>query len=132
MEVRKLHSSRPAPVIGFVVIRSTLGAIELVLPELTPRWSWSRSRFDRRSTIAIRLLGGRQLGQALLMFLAPEARVATAGAAVDAIHAASMLGLAMRSIRWRRPALVEAAVATGLAAVGVRIGSRRLMGYPPG
>ncbi len=133
MPLRGLRSSPPPRgVIGFAVTRGGLGAIELVLPELAGRWSWSRSRLDRRSTMVIRVLGGRQLGQALLMYLAPDAKVATAGAVVDAIHAVSMLGLALRSSQWRRPALVEAAGATVLSSLGVWIGRRRFMDCPPG
>jgi hypothetical protein len=37
--------------------------------------------------------------------------------AVDALHAASMVGLAMLRPEYRRPALISAAVATGSAAV---------------
>jgi hypothetical protein len=78
--------------------------------------------------MVIRVLGARQLGQALLTILAPEAKVATAGAVVDGLHAVSMLGLATRSTPWRRPALVEAVVATVLSALGVWIASRRETG----
>jgi hypothetical protein len=104
-----------------VVARGALGTIEAVLPELTERWLWSSFRFDRRDTIVVRILGGRQFGQALLTYLAPQAKVAVAGAVVDAIHAASMMVLAIRSTRWRRAALVEAALATVLSALGVVI-----------
>ncbi len=111
-------SSPPPEVIGFVVTRAALGAIELILPELAARWSCRRSRFDRRSTMVIRVLGGRQLAQAVLTYLAPETKVTAAGAAIDGIHALTMLGLAARPTRWRRPALVEAAMATVLSALG--------------
>src|SRR4029077_6569969 len=102
---------------------AALGVVELILPELAARWSCRRSRFDRRSTIVIRVLGGRQLAKALLTYLAPEAKVAAAGAAIDGIHALTMLGLAARSTWWRRPALVEAAMATVLSALGA-VGAR--------
>lgn len=119
--------TRPPAATAFVVARGALGAIELVLPELmkltnlTPPPSWGGPGCDRRSTVAVRVLGGRQLVQALVTYLAPEAKVATAGAAVDAIHALSMVALAMISSRWRRAALTEAVVATALAGVGVSL-----------
>jgi hypothetical protein len=82
--------------------------------------------------MVIRVLGSRQVGQALVTYVAPEARVTVAGAVVDGIHALSMLGLAARSTRWRRPALVEAAAATGLSVLGIWLGLRRFVGYPAG
>jgi hypothetical protein len=112
-------SPRPVQVAGFAVSRGALGAVELVLPGLMARWSCGRSRLDRRSTLAVRVLGGRQLGQALVLYLAPARKVVVAGAVVDGIHGATMLALAIRSTRWRPAALIEALVATSLAGLGL-------------
>jgi hypothetical protein len=98
-------------VVAFAATRGTLGAIELMVSEVMP--------LDDRAALAIRVLGGRQVGQALLMYLAPDSRVAVTGAIVDGIHGASMVALALRSRRWRRAALAEAAVATVLAGLGI-------------
>jgi hypothetical protein len=114
-------AARPAIAIGLAVARGALGGAEMLLPEKAAQWAGGRTPLDRRSTLAVRLLGGRQLGQALLTSLAPTAEVAAAGAVVDGIHAVSMLALAVHSTRWRRAAVTEALVATGLAGVGVSI-----------
>ncbi len=110
-----------AKVTVFAVIRGTLGAIELFLPDLAAHGPGRRWRLDRRAALTVRLLGGRQLGQALLMDLVPRSEVASAGAVVDGLHALSMVALMMLSTRWRRPALTEAIVASALAGVGVSL-----------
>jgi hypothetical protein len=65
----------------------------------------------------VRLLGARYLGQGALEASLPRAEVLELSVAVDALHAASMVGLAMLRPEYRRPALISAAVATGSAAV---------------
>jgi hypothetical protein len=71
-----------------------------------------------------RVLGGRHLVQALLTATAGSTEVPTwvvlaGGAAVDAVHAASMAGLAVMSRPLRRAALTDAALETTLAALGL-------------
>lgn len=71
-----------------------------------------------------RVLGGRHLLQALLTATAgtagmPPATVLAAGAAIDTGHAFSMAGLAVMSRPLRRAALTDAALETGLAALGL-------------
>jgi hypothetical protein len=65
----------------------------------------------------VRLLGARYLGQGVLQASLPRAEVLELSVAVDALHAASMVGLAMLRAEYRRPTLISAAVATGSAAV---------------
>jgi hypothetical protein len=65
-----------------------------------------------------RTLGTRQVLQSALAALAPTGPVAGLGAAVDALHAGTEVGLAAVSPRWRRIALTDAAIATALAASG--------------
>lgn len=79
------------------------------------------------ATLVARLLGGRQVAQALVE-LAWWPRYRRLGAAVDLAHAASGV-LATTDDRWRRPASIDAAVATGFAAGGL---VRRRAGAPAG
>jgi hypothetical protein len=60
---------------------------------------------------AVRLLGARVAGQAAVTLLLPVCDAAMAGAAVDAVHAASMLAAILRWPRLRRSLLISAAVA---------------------
>jgi hypothetical protein len=62
-----------------------------------------------------RVLGVRQLAQAAVCGLAPARGVIQAGAAVDCLHAASMLALAGAEPRLRRPLLAETVIAAALA-----------------
>ena len=77
----------------------------------------------RRAVTVVRLLGGRQLAQSALTAVAPSARAARLGAAVDALHALTMLALA-GTARWRQPALADAFTAFGPGATGLRIARR--------
>ena len=67
----------------------------------------------------IRLLGARMLLQAGLELFRGSRRTLRLGAAVDALHAASMLAAAVRWPGYRRVALASAAVAGASAAVGL-------------
>lgn len=76
-----------------------------------------------------RVLGARQLAQAGLSGPAPTAAALARGVEVDALHAASMIGLAVLSRRWRPAALASAAVAAGFATAGV-LATRRAWRQP--
>jgi hypothetical protein len=71
---------------------------------------------DRRARPFLRLLGARDLGQAVLAATAPPPALLRLGTAVDALHAASMYALAAVSRDYRRPALTAAALATSWTA----------------
>ncbi|MGI8680874.1 MAG: hypothetical protein ACR2JO_01810 [Mycobacteriales bacterium] len=60
----------------------------------------------------LRLLGARHLGQGIALLGRPTSRVLSGSAAVDGLHAASMVMLALASPAYRRPAALSAAVAT--------------------
>lgn len=66
-----------------------------------------------------RLLGARQLVQAVVSQAVPTERVLVLGAAVDLLHAASMLAVAGVSGPRRRAALAESVAALGFATAGV-------------
>jgi hypothetical protein len=67
----------------------------------------------------VRLLGARMLGQGLVEMILPDRRRLLTGAAVDASHAASMVGVAALAPDYRRPALISAAAA-GFSAAAAR------------
>jgi hypothetical protein len=66
----------------------------------------------------LRLAGARHILQGALTLAVPELRVL--GIAVDGLHAASMLALAIATRRFRVPALAQAVVAAALAAAELR------------
>jgi hypothetical protein len=72
----------------------------------------------------VRVLGARQLLQSLVLLAAPSRGVTTGAAAVDGLHAASMLAAAAARPRFRRPALTSAAVATVSALITAAAGRR--------
>ena len=71
---------------------------------------------DRRARLAARVLGARHLGQAALL-AATGRRTTRFGAAVDGLHAASMVPLGLAVPLHRRAAMASGAVAGVLAAL---------------
>jgi hypothetical protein len=63
----------------------------------------------------IRILGARQLGQALLTTLVAGRWVRLAGIGADAVHGGTAVLYAVARPRWRKPALVDATVAWAFA-----------------
>jgi len=68
-----------------------------------------------RARAVARVLGARQVAQAVVCGLAPRRGVIQAGAAVDGLHAGSMLVLAGSEPRLRRALLAETAIGATLA-----------------
>lgn len=69
-------------------------------------------------TWVVRLLGARMLAQHILVVVAPVRPVVGLSAAVDAVHAASMLAVAATSPSYRRVSLVSAGIAGAAAVAG--------------
>jgi hypothetical protein len=63
----------------------------------------------------VRVLGGRLLVQSIALGLRPSRSMLRVGATVDLLHAASMVGLAIGTARYRRPALFSGLIAAGSA-----------------
>ena len=82
-------------------------------------------RAAHRVTVA---LGVRETVQAGLGLIFTGPVALRAGAAVDATHALSMLAVAARSQRYRRPALVSAGVACAAALIGLALTERNSEG----
>ena len=68
----------------------------------------------------VRLLGLRHVAQAVLMSRTDDRRAQLAGVGVDALHGATMAGLAIVSPTERRPACASALVALLLMTGGAR------------
>jgi hypothetical protein len=68
----------------------------------------------------VRVLGTRMAVQAGVQLCRPTPEVAWIGSAVDAAHALSMIGVAALSRRYRRGALMSAAIA-GLSSLSVAV-----------
>ncbi|HET6698268.1 MAG TPA: hypothetical protein VFG88_04210 [Nocardioidaceae bacterium] len=109
--------------------RLALGAVELLAARRVARLAGAG---DHRAGVATtaRVLGARHVAQALATErLTRTGRLTSAqahgvGAAVDGLHALSMLGLAAVASGVRRPALCSAAVAGTLAALEWRYAAR--------
>jgi type IV secretory pathway TrbL component len=94
----------------------------------------STSRQSMPPLWVVRLLGVRLLVQGTTGAVWPGPELSGAGAAVDATHAASMMLAAAVVPRYRRPALISAAVAftsSGLSA-GIAAFARRSIATPAG
>jgi hypothetical protein len=80
---------------------------------------------SQRACRVARLLGARHLAQAALTAVAPLPGVFAAGAGVDALHAASMLMLAVAGRAARRTALKDVVAEAAFAAAGVAAAAPR-------
>ncbi len=97
--------------------RAAIGAARLASPALSlPGSNASRRGGGGRKVVWV--LGARQVGQAALTGRTPTPAVLWLGAEADAAHAATMVGLAVYSRRYRRAALGAAVVSGTLAAAG--------------
>jgi hypothetical protein len=100
------------------ITRACYGVALLLKPGLTIRLATGLPPSRRACRVAW-LLGARHLAQATLTALAPQPAVFAAGAAADALHAASMLMLAVVDRAARRTALTDAMTEAAFAAAGL-------------
>lgn len=110
----------PPAITALSMIRAGLGATHLLVPDLAARVLVSQ-RLDERARSVVRVLGARQVVQAVLTGARPSEVVLALGAGVDALHAASMVTLGLFDRRRRRVALVDALIASGFASAGFAI-----------
>jgi hypothetical protein len=104
------------------VLRAGWAAALLLVPERVLR-AGGQAPVPAAAVAVARVLGVRHLLQAAVGATAPTGPVARLGAAVDTAHTATCLALAGVSPRWRRAALLDAAVESGFAASGWRSSS---------
>ena len=117
--VPSVHSPHGSTVLRALgPVRAGVGVARLafpdtVIPRLAPVPLPSRGR------LVVRVLGARQIAQAMITSPNPTQAVLWLGAEVDVAHAASMIGLACIDRRYRRAALADAAIAAAFALVGI-------------
>jgi hypothetical protein len=107
-------------------IRAGYGLIQLALPRYSAEQQLG-GPLDSATLRVVRVLGARQVTQAGLALAYPAEPLLGLGVGVDALHALSMVPLALATPRWRRPALVSGLMATAFAAAGV-LAARRIPG----
>jgi len=107
-------------------VRAACGAVQLAAPAYSAEQLLG-GPLDATTQRVVRVLGARQLAQAGLAVSFPAGPLLGLGVAVDAMHALSMVALAASRPRWRRPALISAAMAAAFAATGV-LAARRISG----
>lgn len=106
-----------SPGAALSAVRGAVGVCEL-------GWAPQTARLVRapdtpgRTPMVIRVLGGRQVVQAVATQLRTTPTVLVSGAVVDCLHAASLIALALAKRRWRRAAISEAVLAICGAIVG--------------
>jgi len=98
-------------------LRAGVGATRLAYPH-TVIPGVAAGPLSNRGRKVVRVLGARQVAQAVATGRAPTPAVLWLGAEVDVAHAATMIGLAAVERRYRRAALVDAAIATAFALMG--------------
>ena len=107
-------------------VRAGYGVVQVALPGYSAE-ELLGGPLDATTVRVVRVLGARQLAQAGLALAFPDEPLAGLGAGVDALHALSMVPLALATPRWRRPALVSGLMAAAFAAAGV-LAARRVPG----
>ncbi|MBN9102898.1 MAG: hypothetical protein J0I49_33110 [Pseudonocardia sp.] len=102
-------------------VRIPWGATLLLAPHAVLAVTTGRDRASLRPASAVlRILGARHLLQAGIELRWPTARVLTAAAVVDGIHAATGVAFGLLDHRWRRAALLDAAIAAGFCLATAR------------
>ncbi|MGH2843638.1 MAG: hypothetical protein ACRDKL_08650 [Solirubrobacteraceae bacterium] len=99
-------------------IRAAWGSALLLSPNAVLR-SLPHDRIDRRTLMFVRVLGSRHLMQVAIDSRHGSRGSILAGAAIDAIHASTMLTLARLAPDRRRLALTNAATAAMFTLAGV-------------
>jgi hypothetical protein len=102
---------------GLQKVRAAYGAALVLVPGPVI-WLATGQLPSRRACRVAQVLGIRHLVQAALTAAAPEPAVLAIGGQADAVHAASMLLLALVSRSGRRAALTDALTEAVLAAAG--------------
>ena len=98
-------------------VRLLWGSALLLAPGALLR-EWSDALVDRRARVFARVLGARQIAQALALSRRGGRGWLAAGAAVDATHAATMVVLAVVDPQRRALARANAVTATSFALAG--------------
>jgi hypothetical protein len=103
---------------GVTATRAGWALLLLAVPQVVLGPAPGRSTEAAR--VVLRMLGARQLLQAAVSLARPTPWVLALGATADGLHAASALGFAALDHRWRRRALLDAAVASAFCVATAR------------
>jgi len=120
----------PVGVRALVLVRTAWGLALLAAPGVLVRIGAGRGESSTRTHDVARLLGGRHLVQAAVTVTRPLPTVLLTGAAADALHAMSGVALGVLDARWRRPALLDAAMAAAFATAGLAAARRTALAGP--
>ncbi len=101
------------------IARGAWGAALLLAPR-TVLARVHREPADHRAVVVTRILGARQISQAILSGVHPSPEVLAMGVWVDAAHGASAVAFAVADPGRARTAVSDAAVALGWSALGYR------------
>ncbi len=107
-------------------LRGALGVAQLLLPAAVASLG-AGQRLDPRARRVVRLLGARQIAQALTTGFRPTTAVLALGAEVDAAHSLSMAALGLFDRRLRRLVWGDGLLAAGFTTVGV-VAARAALG----
>jgi hypothetical protein len=109
-----------APIRGVALLRAGVGAALTVFPGRVASAAEGRPATPL-ARVFTRVLGVRHLTQATLTLTltAPQLLTPLCGAVVDGLHAATVMVLAAVSPRYRRAALVNAALAATFCGLGI-------------
>lgn len=107
-----------APIRGVALLRAGVGAALTVFPGRVASAAEGRPA-TTPARVFTRVLGVRHLTQATLTLTAPQLLTPSRGAVVDGLHAATVMVLAAVSPRYRRAALVNAALAATFCGLGI-------------
>jgi hypothetical protein len=109
------------------LVRTGVGVVHLAFPDTLVRRLTGR-QLSAPGRRVVRVLGARQVAQALLSGNAPTGAILCLGAEVDVAHATTMIALAIFESRYRRAALYDAVIATAFAIAGAAAASGALPG----
>lgn len=112
-------------------VRAGVGVVDLVFPNTVVRWLGGGQPSDQGRRV-IRVLGARQIAQALLSGRTSTEAALLLGAAVDVAHAATMILMGAFERRYRLAALCDAVIAISFAAAGVAAAARGAVSEPTG
>lgn len=128
MTRRSRAPGRPLIRAALYVIRGGYGALQLTNPTVVSG-RLLHAPLDSRGQGVARVLGARQLAQALASGPAPSYPVLAVGVEVDLLHAASMLALTL--VRRRRRAASTDALIAGAFALAGALAAREAAYDPP-
>jgi hypothetical protein len=107
-----------APIRVVALLRAGVGAALTVFPGRVASAAEGRPATPLACAFT-RVLGVRHLTQATLTLTAPQLLTPSRGAVVDGLHAATVMVLAAVSPRYRRAALMNAALAATFCGLGI-------------